>query len=169
MVLSKERFQFIFKYVQDLDKVLKKGVQTFNQWAVVMERWVEKTPPDYLQHIKVWVQIHNIPINHYTVPTITTLGEFACQVKEVAYDLEKPQNKEYVRVKVRFDVSKPVRRSKVVNLPYGEVASILYDYERLQKRCYTCQRLSHEQSKCPFFIQMNQAKGSEAKMDRQLG
>ena len=28
---------------------------------------------------------------------------------------------------------------------------ILYDYERFQKRCYSCQRLTHEQSQCPFF------------------
>lgn len=56
-----------------------------------------------------------------------------------------------MRVRVRFDVSKPARRSKVVNLPSGEVSTILYDYERLQKRCYTCQRLTHEQDVCLRF------------------
>ncbi|XP_013624064.1 PREDICTED: uncharacterized protein LOC106330045 [Brassica oleracea var. oleracea] len=59
--------------------------------------------------------------------------------------------KHYIRAKVRFDVSKPLRRFKTVNVPGGEVVKILYDYERLQKRCYTCQILTHELSSCHFF------------------
>lgn len=93
----------------------------------------------------------NILGNHYTVDAITALCEFAGQVVEVAYDPIKPQTKEYVRVKVKFDVSKPLRRSKIVNLPKGGTVTILYDYERIHKRCYTCQRLLHEQDKCPIF------------------
>lgn len=67
------------------------------------------------------------------------------QVVEVAFDPSKAHNKDYVRVNVKFDVPKPLRGSKVVNLGSGESVTILYDYERLQKRCYTCQRLIHEQ------------------------
>lgn len=70
-------------------------------------------------------------MNHYTVDSITALGEFVGQVTEVAYDLLKAQSKEYVRVRVHFDVSNPLRRAKVVNLPSGETVSILYDYERI--------------------------------------
>ncbi|VVB12930.1 unnamed protein product [Arabis nemorensis] len=47
--------------------------------------------------------------------------------------------------------SRPVRRVKVINLPGGEAVSILFDFEKLQKRCYTCQRLAHEQEKCLIF------------------
>lgn len=70
---------------------------------------------------------------------------------EVAFDLEKPQVKEYIRVYVKFDVSKPLRRGRKVMIPGGEEVNILYDYERIQKRCYTCQCLTHEQPQCPFF------------------
>lgn len=87
---------------------------------------------------------------------ITAFGEFARKVLEVDFDPSKTQNKEFVRVRVSFDVSKPLRRSKVVNLPHGEVISILYDYERIQKRCFTCQRLTHEQDNCPLFIRKKQ-------------
>lgn len=55
-------------------------------------------------------------------------------------------------MRVMFDVSQPVRRVKVVKLPSSEVTSVLYDFERLQKCCYTCQRLTPEQEKCPIFI-----------------
>ncbi|XP_048625180.1 uncharacterized protein LOC106427221 [Brassica napus] len=151
VALSKDRFQFIFKYEHDLIDILNRGVHTSNQWSLAMERWVERPPPDFLQFIEVWVQMRNIPVNHYTKAALTDLAEFAGQVIEVAFDPNKPQTNDYIRAKVKFDVSKPLRRFKTVNVPGGEVVKILYDYERLQKRCYTCQRLTHEQSSCHFF------------------
>lgn len=117
--LSKEMFQFIFKYDHYLEDIINKGVHTFNQWVLAIEKWVEVPQVDYLKFIKVWVQIRNIPVNHYTIPAITALGKFTGQVIEVAYDPEKSQNRDFVRVQVNFDVSKPLRRSKVVNLPSG--------------------------------------------------
>ncbi|XP_020890698.1 LOW QUALITY PROTEIN: uncharacterized protein LOC110230853 [Arabidopsis lyrata subsp. lyrata] len=43
-----------------------------------------------------------------------------------------------------------------------EATTILYDYERIQKRCYFCQRLTHERPNCPLFNQQQLAlKGSE--------
>ncbi|XP_056855655.1 uncharacterized protein LOC108847201 [Raphanus sativus] len=111
VALSNERFQFIFKYEQDLLDVLSK-VHTSSNWSIVLERWTEKPPDDYLQYLRVWVQMRNIPVNHYTPGTIMALGEFAGQVIDVPYDPEKAQVKDYVRVFVKFDVSKPLRRSK---------------------------------------------------------
>lgn len=166
VALSAERFQFIFKYEHDLKEVLSRGVQTYNLWALAMEKWVEAPPPDYLQFIEVWVQIRNISVNHYTVDAITALGEFAGQVVEVAYNPLKAQTKEYVRVKVRFDVSKVLRRSKIVNLPNGGKVTILYDYERIQKRCYTCQRLIHEQDRCPIFLKLREDSKRNGKDDK---
>lgn len=164
VALSKEKFQFIFKNEADLEEILKKGAHTFNQWSIVMERWIEKLPVDYLQYIKVWVQMRNIPINHYTVGAITWLGEFAGQVVEVAFDPTKAQSKEYVRVLVKFDVANPLRRSKLVNIPSGEAVTILYDYERVQKRCYTCQRLTHDQGSCPIFQRQKQGDQEDEKV-----
>lgn len=55
VALSKEKFEFIFKYEHDLEEILKKGVHSFNMWSVVIDRWYAKPPEDYLQHILVWV------------------------------------------------------------------------------------------------------------------
>ena len=150
VALSKDRFQFIFKYERDLLDVLHRGPHTSNMWSIVLERWVERPPADYLKFLYVWVQMRNIPVNHYTPEAIHDLGKFAGEVVEVPFDPEKAQTKDYVRVLVKFDVSRPLRRAKKVTIPGGEEVNILYDYERLQKRCYTCQRLTHEQEVCPF-------------------
>lgn len=38
MALSKERFQFIFDHEHDLLDVLEKGVHTYNDWALAIDR-----------------------------------------------------------------------------------------------------------------------------------
>lgn len=152
VALSKERFQFIFDHEHDLLDVLDKGVHTFNDWTLAIDRWVEFPPEDYLQFINIWVQIRNIPVNHYTAEAITALGEILGEVKVVAFDPDRPQVQDYVRVQVRFNVSRPLRKSKVIDLKEGGSTVIYFNYERVQKRCYECQRLNHEKDRCPLLI-----------------
>lgn len=111
IALSKERFQFIFKTEHDLIEILEKGVHTFNEWTIAIERWSEYPPPDSLQFIHIWVQIKNIPLNYHTKEAITLLGELVGQMIEVVFDPEKPLSQGFVRVKIKFDVSKPLRKS----------------------------------------------------------
>ncbi|XP_018474041.1 uncharacterized protein LOC108845309 [Raphanus sativus] len=161
VALSKECFQFIFDHEHDLIDVLEKGVHTFNDWALAIDRWVEYPPEDYLQYINIWVQIRNIPVNHYTVEAITVLAEILGEVKVVAFDPDKPQVQDFVRVQVRFHVSKPLRKSKVIDLKEGGSTVIKFNYERVQKRCYECQRLNHERDVCPLLIKQRKEATAE--------
>lgn len=156
IALSSERFQFFFKYNHDMEEILDKGIHSFNDWALAIERWVEKPPPYYLQFVHIWVRLRHVPVNYYTLASINALGDLAGQVVEVAFDPNKPQSNDFVRVKIRFDVSRPLRRSKVVILPNGDQTTIQYEYERIHKRCFFCQRLTHEQTHCPFKLKAKQ-------------
>ncbi|XP_022548807.2 uncharacterized protein LOC106393927 [Brassica napus] len=150
IALSPERFQFMFKHEHDLLEVYEKGVHSFNDWTLAIERWVERPPPDYLNFINIWVRLRNIPVNHYTAKAIEALGDLVGHVVEVAFDPSRPRINDYERVLVRFDVSRPLYKTRVVNLPGGEKTTISYEYERIHKRCFHCQRLTHEQTVCPF-------------------
>ncbi|XP_010451660.1 PREDICTED: uncharacterized protein LOC104733809 [Camelina sativa] len=156
VALSKERFQFFFNSEHDLIEVLEKGVHTFNEWTIVVDRWYESPPDNYLQFTPIWIQMWNLPINFYTKKALTALGEQINQVLEVAFDTEKPQVQEFVRAKILFDVSRPLRRSKTVNLPKGGTATVFFEYERVQKRCYECQRMTHDKDVCPLLIKKRQ-------------
>lgn len=156
VALSKERFQFFFNSEHDLEEVLEKGVHTFNEWTIVVDRWYENPPDNYLQLTPLWIQMWNLPINFYTKKALMALGEQIGQVTEVAFDTEKPQLQEFVRAKILFDVSRPLRRSKLVNLPKGGTALVYFEYERVQKRCYECQRMTHEKDFCPLLIKKRQ-------------
>ena len=110
-------------------------------------------PPDYLQYLDIWVQIKNIPVNHYTEKAIMALGDLVGKTTVVAFDPEKSQRQDYVRAQIRFNVANPLKKSKIINLPNGGgSAEILYFYERVQKQCYHCQRMTHEKSSCPLLV-----------------
>jgi len=72
------------------------------------------------------------------------------KVLEVVFDTEKAQVQDYVRVRVLFPVANPLCNSKEVQLPTGELVLISFDYERIRKRCFHCQRLTHDKNRCSF-------------------
>lgn len=150
VALSQEKFQFIFKSEDDLNEVLKTGVWTQDDWCVVMDKWVEKPPDDYLMFLPIWIRLLNIPVNYYTEATIRDIAKCVGKVLTVELELEKSQSQDYVRVRVLLDVRNPLRNSKEVQLPDGDLVSISFDYERVRKRCFLCQRLTHEKNMCPF-------------------
>ncbi|XP_056856840.1 uncharacterized protein LOC130506226 [Raphanus sativus] len=97
VALSEERFQFFFDSEHDLVDVLEKGVHTFNEWVIVIARWVEEPPDDYLQFIPLWVQISQIPINYYTEEALMALADMIGEVKVLVFDPSKPQSQPFIR------------------------------------------------------------------------
>lgn len=155
IALSQERFQFIFQNEHDLNDVLERGVHTFEEWVIVLERWVENPPDDYLQYIPLWVQISKIPVNCYTVEALTAMGDLVGKTVLVAFDPSKPVTQDFIRVLVKFNVAHPLKASKVITLK-GVPTVIRFHYERVQKRCFECQRLNHEKDLCPLVVRKRQ-------------
>lgn len=149
IALSKDRFQFIFKYEEDLNEVLKTGVWTQDDWCVTMEKWVEEPPDEYLNFLPVWIRLRNLPVNYYRKKTIKEIAECVGKVIECPFDEDKPQSQDYVRVRVLFDVFRGLRNSKQVQLPNRSIVKIGIDYERVRKRCFQCQKLTHDKASCP--------------------
>ena len=81
-----------------------------------MERWVENPPEDYIQYIPLWVRISKIPVNYYTTPALMTLGEMIGEVKVLAFDPMKPITQDFIRVQVRFNVAKPLKMARVLDM-----------------------------------------------------
>jgi len=148
VALSQERFQFFFKSEDDLIEILKTGVWTQDEWCVVMDRWIEKPTEEYLMFLPVWIRLRNIPVNYYTEETIKEIASCVGHVLKVELDLEKSQAQDYIIVHVILDVRNPLRNFKEVQLPTGEIVSVTFDYERIRKRCFLCQRLTHEKAGC---------------------
>ncbi|XP_023638859.1 uncharacterized protein At4g02000-like [Capsella rubella] len=150
IALSNDQFQFIFDSETELQTVLNAGAWTFNDWSLTLERWVEKPPDDYLKVLPIWIWLRNIPVNHNTADTIKAIVAHIGQVTDVAFDPLKPRSKGYVRVRVLFDVRRPLKNSRLLQIPSGEQVTIGVEYERIRRRCYQCQRLTHDKERCPL-------------------
>lgn len=164
IVLSQERFQFIFKYEHDLVDILERGVQTFEERVIVLERWVENPPEDYLQYVPIWVQIRDIPVNFYNSQALTALGDLVGKTRLVAFDSSKPITQDFIRVLVKFNVANPLHKTRVVTSK-GISSVVRYNYEKVQKRCFECQRFNHEKDLCPLIVRKRQ---EESRIRREL-
>lgn len=150
IALPNDKFQFIFDSESELSMVLEAGAWTFNDWSLTLERWVETPPADYLKVLPIWIRLRNIPVNFNTAETIREIASHIGQVTHVAFDPLKPRSRGFVRVRILFDVSRPLKNSRELQLPTGELVDIGIEYERIRKRCYQCKRLTHDRERCPF-------------------
>ena len=157
IALSREKFQFIFKREEDLQTVLNDRPWSFNHWTMLLERWTESPPEDFLTKFAVWVRIRNIPCNFYMLDTMHMLAKAIGFVKEVAYDPKVSQKADFIRAQVIFDISKPARNEKVLNIPGGKSVYITYENEKLRKKCFHCLRLTHEKAQCPMLKKQHHA------------
>lgn len=49
IALTRESFQFFFEHETDLQTVMRYGFWNFDDWCVVMDRWVENPPTNFLK------------------------------------------------------------------------------------------------------------------------
>lgn len=62
-----------------------------------------------------------------------------------------------MRVRVRIDVRKPLKRKKRITLPNGSLTYVTFAYEKLTLFCFLCGKLGHVESFCPNrILQENQ-------------
>lgn len=50
--------------------------------------------------------------------------------------------------------------ARVLNMGGGKTHTIHFDYEKIQKRCYTCRRMNHEKANCPWEVKKRQEAAS---------
>ncbi|KAG2322831.1 hypothetical protein Bca52824_016044 [Brassica carinata] len=125
---------------------------------------MENPPENYLQYIPLWVQIRDIPVNCYTTVVLTALGDLVGKTVVVVFDPTKPITQDFIRVLVKFNVAHPLRVSRTIALK-GVPAVVRFNYEKVHKRCFTCQRLNHEKDYCPLNVKKRQ---EEARLRREV-
>ncbi|XP_056860056.1 uncharacterized protein At4g02000-like [Raphanus sativus] len=92
----------------------------------------------------------NISCNFYTLDTMHALAKAIGFVRKIAYDPKASQKTDFIRALVEFDVAKPAREEKVLNVSADKSVIISYEYEKLRKKCFPCFRLTHEKPQCPL-------------------
>ncbi|CAM8990796.1 unnamed protein product [Rhodiola kirilowii] len=141
---------------EEQNRVLQGGPWTLGGWAVVVEKWRNGVAPsEYCCNtIRIWVQVHNIPVEYRDG---NTPMELAGLVGEVVKEEKQDGNKEVARrrwdrFRVIIEVDKPILHGVVLAEEGRAPVWIEYKYERLPVFCFRCGRLSHESNHCDYEV-----------------
>ncbi|CAN7082983.1 unnamed protein product [Brassica oleracea var. botrytis] len=83
---------------------------------MLIDRWIPSLPKNFLSTVDVWVRIHHIPMNYYTLDTMDFLARKIGKVIEIAYDPNVSQKDAFIRAQSpRAEASVNSSKEKVVN------------------------------------------------------
>lgn len=113
--------------------VAKGGLWTFDNVMLAMEHVAAYDDPVkvLLWFVNIWIQIHDLPMGFMTEVVGKQLGNFFGEFLE--YDSKNNTSiwHECMRVKIRLDVRKPLKKRKKIIKKDGSEFTVTCKYERL--------------------------------------
>ncbi|KAL0889994.1 hypothetical protein Bca101_013977 [Brassica carinata] len=139
--LGLDKFQFKFESEADLAIVLEKGPYHYKRWMLLLQRWEPSVSEHFPSTIAFWVRFHGIPLHLWSDKTFDTIGEQWGKITDRAASDAK--------IRVEFNGLQPLEMTVDVQLPTDEVIEVEVEYIKIEKHCFTCFSLFHEESDCP--------------------
>ncbi|KAJ4914211.1 Zinc knuckle CX2CX4HX4C protein [Raphanus sativus] len=139
--LGPELFQIRFPSEEALQTVLRKGPYHYKRWMILLQRWEPVVSDSFPRMIAFWIRIHGLPLHYWTEETLEAIG------KGLGPRLGK--DVDHGRIRILIDGLKNLEMHLPLQLPTGEEISVNLEYEKLEKHCFLCFSLCHEQETCP--------------------
>ncbi|WJX70880.1 hypothetical protein P8452_54940 [Trifolium repens] len=154
-------YLFKFFHPMDVEEVLKGGPWTFDNFTLIIERLKVGIALHDIQlfHVNFWVQIHNVPIGMMLEKVGKGLANYIGEFLEYDKNNNTSFWRNYMRVKVRFDVRKPLRVEKKISVIGGGGGIVKFKYEKLGLFCFVCGLVGHSESKCEVKYAMERDDG----------
>ncbi|KAM0854871.1 hypothetical protein ACQ4PT_050154 [Festuca glaucescens] len=142
---------FIFQMhcLGDWKKVVHQGPWTFRGWGVLIEDYDGLSDPEKFVFggIYVWAQIHGTPELYQKQEVIDNLARRVGKIKEVQMSPKLFYEGNYVRIRVRIDISRPLMRFVSLTLPEGK-RRLAVKYEKIPFFCKRFGLLGHDHEEC---------------------
>ncbi|KAF4363271.1 hypothetical protein G4B88_016082 [Cannabis sativa] len=143
-------FKLSFECVEDKVWALENGPWSFRGYTFILYAWfpgIERSGT--VNMLKVWVQVHNLPHEYYSMDNGNRLGGMLGKVILVELDEEKPVTwGSYFRVLVDINFLNPLVSGCYFDLTSGEKRWIQFKFEKIGIFCYFCGRLGHQRKGC---------------------
>jgi hypothetical protein len=149
-----DRFLFQFHHKMDAARVLDDGPWLYDNFHIVMDRiqpGVVPTSVD-LNHMDIWVQVHGHPFCCNQPNVGQGIGSYLGVLK--IYDDRNTIHSTYMRLKVRIDVTVPLKKEWKVRVSTGDYVTVKFKYEKLGIFCYRCGLLGHSDKVCPDLFEL---------------
>lgn len=147
-------FLFQFYHMEDMNWVLRGGSWSFDGAMLVLSEISkgEELVSVSLWHLNMWVQLYDLPTGYMTEAVGKQLGDFFGEFLEYDHKNNTSIWREYMRIKVRLDVRRPLKRKKKITRRNGVEVIVSCKYERLGDFCFTCGVLTHTERYCRKFL-----------------
>ncbi|RID72174.1 hypothetical protein BRARA_C04079 [Brassica rapa] len=139
--LGPEKFQMKFESEEDLLSVLNKGPYHYKKWMILLQRWEPVVSEAFPSSISFWLRIHDLPLHYWNDQTLDAIGvELGTVTGKIADD---------ARVRVEMNGLRPLVMQLEIQLPSGDLQNVELEYIKIEKHCFTCFSLLHEEVDCP--------------------
>lgn len=147
-------FLFQFYHREDMAWVLKGGPWAFDSAMLVLAEVPNGEEPLNvpLWHIHMWLQIYDLPTGFMSESVGKQLGDFFGEFLEYDHKNNGSIWREYMRIRVRLDVRRPLKRKKKIVKRNGSEVIVSCKYERLGDFCFTCGVMTHTERYCRKFL-----------------
>ncbi|XP_033133626.1 uncharacterized protein LOC103828963 isoform X1 [Brassica rapa] len=142
--LGPQMFHFRFENEKDLLTILNKAPFHFKRWMLLIQRWEPVVSEKFPAYLPFWIQVNGVPLHYWSDEALRAIGKELGQVEDCI-----PTQ---ARVRVLINGLKPLEMIRDFSLPSGEIIQVEFDYENLQKHCFSCYSLSHEKDDCPLLV-----------------
>lgn len=147
-------FLFQFYHKEDLQWVINGGPWSFDNAMLVLALIPNGENPVKvpLWHLSIWIQIFDLPSSFMNENVGKQLGNFFGEYLQYDDKNNAALWREFMRVKIRIDVRKPLKRKKKITRKDKSEFIITCKYERLGEFCFSCGLVSHTERFCRRFI-----------------
>lgn len=143
-------FLFQFYHADDLQWVIKGGPWSFDNVMLLISVIPDGADPLHvpLFEIQFWIQIQGLPAGFMTETIGKQLGNFFGTF--ISYDPNNNSSiwRESMRLKIAFDVRRPLKRKKKICRKDGSEWIVQCKYERLGEFCFVCGLVTHIERYC---------------------
>lgn len=106
-----------------------------------MDDWEPIVSDLFPARLLFWINVHGIPLHYWTDATINAIGEALGPIETKMSDK--------ARLRVQINGLEPLIMCMDLQLPSGDIVEVELEYEKLEKHCFHCKALSHEEDDCP--------------------
>ncbi|TXG59653.1 hypothetical protein EZV62_014226 [Acer yangbiense] len=149
--VSGNMFSFHFQNEDDRQRVIWGSPWHFDDALLVLEKPVGKGLIESLKFnlAEFWIQIHQIPIICMSRKIGWFLGGLIGEVLEVDGGNTGEARGKFMRVRVRLEINKPLKRCLRVDIMGdGAKSLMILRYERLRSHCLKCGMVDHRMAEC---------------------